>query len=315
MNRDVVKTIVNRCLGYKKGERLLLVCDDKLHRLAYGFYRTARLLGIDVLLLEMPPRTVHGEEPPAAIASALQQTDAALLLTSVSLSHTKARKIASSRYGTRIASLPGITEAIFNRCIRIDYNRLREHGRRISGLFTKGSRVEVTTESGTHLVMSVKGRRGFSDDGFYIKKGAFGNLPAGEVCVGPCEGTTSGRLIVDGSTPLTGRLRRPIEILIKDGYATDVPLAKMKPLVKSLGKGILNIAELGVGLNPKAKVTGNVLEDEKAVGTAHIAFGNNISFGGTVACPCHLDFVFFGPKVKIDGVEIKFPTTAFNTNE
>jgi len=34
--------------------------------------------------------------------------------------------------------------------------------------------------------------------------------------------------------------------------------------------------EFGIGLNPKARLTGNLLEDEKAGRTLHIAFGNNM---------------------------------------
>ena len=84
-----------------------------------------------------------------------------------------------------------------------------------------------------------------------------------------------------------------------------MPFAKIAALIKPLGRAALNIAEFGIGLNPKAKVTGNVLEDEKAKQTAHIAIGANISFGGKVSCPCHLDFVFFNPHIFIDGKQLK----------
>jgi leucyl aminopeptidase (aminopeptidase T) len=201
--------------------------------------------------------------------------------------------------------LPGVTEEILKRSICLDYASLHKRITCLTRVLTRGRKIEIYTENGTHLVMSIKGRKGFSDDGLYVEKGAFGNLPAGEACIGPCEGTTNGRLIVDGSMPLIGRFKRPIEIIIKKGYAQNIPVPKMMSLVKSLGKCALNVAELGIGLNPKAKVTGNVLEDEKAEGTAHMAFGNNKSFGGNIFCPCHLDFVFFNPIVLVDGVRLK----------
>jgi leucyl aminopeptidase (aminopeptidase T) len=235
----------------------------------------------------------------------LKKVDIAILLTSMSLSHTKARKEASSGFGVRIASLPGATEEILQRSICLNYAFLHKRIARITRVLTKGRKIEIYTEKGTHLVMSIKGRKGFSDDGLYGKRGAFGNLPAGEACIGPREGTTNGRLIVDGSMSLTGRLKRPIEIIIKKGYAQNIPVSKMMSLVKSLGKCALNVAELGIGLNPKARVTGNVLEDEKAERTAHIAFGNNKSFGGSIFCPCHLDFVFFKPVILVDGVRLR----------
>ncbi len=39
-----------------------------------------------------------------------------------------------------------------------------------------------------------------------------------------------------------------------------------------------NIAEIGLGTNPVAKIIGNVLEDEKVHGTCHVALGDNHTF-------------------------------------
>jgi len=60
-----------------------------------------------------------------------------------------------------------------------------------------------------------------------------------------------------------------------------------------------NIAELGIGTNDKAKRPDNILESEKIMGTIHIAFGDNSSFGGKVSTPFHQDFVFFYPTVTL----------------
>jgi len=303
--KEIVRIVTRTCLGYKKGERFLIVCDDLLHALADDFYRIAKQLGIECVKVQMPPNKVHGEEPPLTVSEALKSADLAVLLTSMSLSHTKSRKRASKKYGVRIASLPGITKKILERSIRISYVTLDRKASSLAKDFTKGKRIEVFTEKGTHLVMSIKGRKAFKDNGLYTKRGSFGNLPAGEVCIAPVEGTTEGTLVVDGSAPHVGKFKKPLKIYIKDGYAQNVPLPEMKPLVKMYGKCILNVAEFGIGLNPKAKVTGNVLEDEKAKNTAHLAFGNNISFGGKVLCPSHMDFVFMNPDLYIDGKELK----------
>ena len=300
MDKRIINTIVNRCLGYKRGEKLLIVCDYDTHELAVDFYNGARELGIESVFIEMVPRRMHGEEVPETVANALYATDLALLMTSKSMSHTKARKKASKVYGARIASMPGVSKGIMGRSILIDYSLLHRKSVRLARLLTEGKRIEIYTEIGTSLVMSIDNRSGFTDDGLYTKRGAFGNLPAGEACISPVEGTANGRLVVDGSCPLTGKLKSPIEVIIKDGYAKNVPLSEMKSLRKKLGRCVFNVAELGIGLNTKALVTGNVLEDEKACGTAHIGFGNNISFGGGVDCPSHLDFVFKNPVILID---------------
>ena len=301
MDKEIVEIIIKKCLGFKKGEHILIICDDKLQMLAHTFYKIAKQNGIETILLEMPARKMHGQEPPKEVASALKAADIAILLTSMSLSHTQARKEASLKFSTRIASLPGITPQILRRSIKLNYSSLRKRVARVVKRLSKGKKLEVYTDKGTHLVMSIRARKGFADDGLYTKPGAFGNLPAGEACIAPCEGTTEGVLVVDGSAPLVGRIRRPIKINIKGGLVQNMPLSKIASLIKPLGRRALNIAEFGIGLNPKAKVTGNVLEDEKAKHTAHLAIGANTSFGGNVSCPSHLDFVFLNPVIFVDG--------------
>ena len=61
------------------------------------------------------------------------------------------------------------------------------------------------------------------------------------------------------------------------------------------------VAEFGVGTNDAARIIGNILEDEKVMGTIHIAFGNNVSMGGSVNVPIHLDGIVLSPSVEVDG--------------
>ena len=48
-------------------------------------------------------------------------------------------------------------------------------------------------------------------------------------------------------------------------------------------------------------LTGEVLEDEKILGTCHIAFGASAGIGGTVQVPVHLDCVVMKPTLELDG--------------
>ncbi|MFC1631463.1 aminopeptidase [Candidatus Omnitrophota bacterium] len=301
MNKKIAIAVIHKCFGFKKGEHVLIVADDTTERLAQTFYKAAQKEKIDCLLLKIPPLKMHGQEPPKEVAAALKVTDIAILLTAMSLSHTKARKLACTKYGTRIASLPGITEEICNRSLELNYTKLKKRVKKAARQFNAGKKLEIYTNKGTELTMSIQGQAGFSDHGLYTWPGAFGNLPAGEACIAPCEGTTNGRLVIDASAPLVGRLKRPKEIIIKDGLIQNMPIQAIAKAIKPLGKCALNVAEIGLGFNPRAKVTGNILEDEKAERTGHLAIGANISFGGKVSCPCHLDFVFFNPRVLIDG--------------
>ncbi len=305
VKKAAVERVIKGCMGYRKGETLLIVTDDELEGLAKPFFEKATSIGIEATLMLMKQRKVHGEEPPRAIAHALREVDIALLITKKSLSHTMARREACRRWGTRIASMPDITLEIINRSLDIDYEDLRKRAQDLAKIFSQGKTARVTTKMGTDLTISIVERKGFKDTGLYTKKGAFGNLPAGEVCIAPVEGSAQGIVVLDASMTGIGRLTKPVRLIIEDGNVTDISSKKLIRLIKPLGRSALNVAELGIGLNPKAKVTGNVLEDEKAIGTGHIALGDNISFGGKVEAPCHLDGVFFDPTIIVDGKEIE----------
>ena len=149
-------------------------------------------------------------------------------------------------------------------------------------------------------------RKWIGDDGIYTKKGSFGNLPAGEVFIAPLENKTNGTIIVDASVGGIGKVDKNIRIDIKDGFIDNIAGGKIAKSFKRLLKNKLykNVAELGIGTNYKAKITGEVLEDEKVFGTCHIAFGNNRHFGGTVDVPFHVDFVIRNPTIYADGILI-----------
>jgi leucyl aminopeptidase (aminopeptidase T) len=57
-------------------------------------------------------------------------------------------------------------------------------------------------------------------------------------------------------------------------------------------------------MNPMSKIIGNILEDQKALGTVHFGFGDNSTFGGEVKCDIHVDGMVLKPNVLIDGKEI-----------
>ena len=99
-------------------------------------------------------------------------------------------------------------------------------------------------------------------------------------------------------------MKHPIIVFVEKGYVKRVTDGKKPPEIEkaldSVGKKGRNIAEFGIGVNRKAKVTGIVLEDEKSYGTCHIAFGNNIGFGGKVNVPLHIDCVMTKPTIFFD---------------
>ena len=172
-------------------------------------------------------------------------------------------------------------------------------------MLTEAETARVVTPFGTDFTMSLKGRVGEDDCGVYNTPGAFGNLPAGEAYIAPLEGTANGTLVYDASMGGIGLLDDPIRVTVENGEAVKVEGGKeaeqLNAMLEEAGRPGRNIAELGIGTNRGASLNGSVLEDEKVLGTIHIALGDNANFGGTVQAECHLDGLLTHPDLYLDG--------------
>jgi len=295
------RVAVETCMKVKPGETVLVVADTQNLRIAEAFAYAAASIGSKTVITLMEPASEHAKEPPKPIAQAMKAAEVVLIPTTMSLSHTDARR-AATRAGARIASMPGITEDMMRSGgLTADYKQVAVLTDKVAHVLERAKKVRVTTPSGTDLTMSIEGRPPLADTGLYHKPGEWGNLPAGEVCLAPVEGTTNGVLVIDsmGST-----VTQPLKVTVKDGWAKkfDGPDAtKLEELLKKADKNAYNIGELGVGTNPKARISGEVLEDEKVLGTVHVALGDNTSYqGGHTKSKIHLDGMLFQPTVKVD---------------
>lgn len=299
-----VKVTLEQCLAIKKSETVLVVTDGSILEAGEVLYQAARPLCRNAVLMIMAERENNGQEPPEPVAAAMLTSDVVFLATTKSLSHTRARKNAS-KAGARIASMPGITLDMMARTLDVDYRRMESEGRRLCRILNDAREVNIKTTLGADLSFSIKGRRAEPDTGIIPYPGGFTNLPAGEVYLAPVEGTARGRLVVDGSIGDTGILKKPIEVAVSRGFAVGVKGGReaknLWEMLSKHGKNAFSVAEFGIGINPKAAITGNILEDEKALNTIHIAFGDNSGFGGRVSVPSHQDGVVSRPSVWVDG--------------
>ena len=138
----------------------------------------------------------------------------------------------------------------------------------------------------------------------FRERGQWGNLPTGEAYLAPIEGQSHGVVVVDGSMAGVGLVRTPIRITVEDGFATAIEggeeADRLRGLLDPHGRDARNVAEFGIGTNDQAILTGVILEDEKVMGTIHIAFGDNKSMGGSVRVASHLDGLVMSPTVWLD---------------
>jgi aminopeptidase len=298
---------IRDCMGTQPGERVLVVTDERLRPIGYALHQAAVSLGLDVVLVEMRPRTTNGEEPPPEIAELMTRFDVVVCPTSKSLTHTDSRRAASAR-GARVATLPGVTDDIMVRCMNADYQRIAERTYRLCDLLGRTHIIRVTAPGGTDIVMPIEGRQPHASSGLFRERGQWGNLPTGEAYLAPLEGRSQGVVVVDGSMAGIGMVSDPIQIVVEDGYATHVTggveAERLVALFEPHGRDARTVAEFGIGTNDKAILTGVILEDEKVMGTIHVAFGDNKSMGGSVRVASHLDGLVRQPTVWFDGDEI-----------
>ena len=280
----------------------MIVTDPPRRKIAEAILEAARIVGGKTMLICMPTGTKHGEEPPELVADAMRTADVVFAPTTYSLTHTQAR-LQACKAGARVATMPMITEDMMRRgAMLANYRDVEKLTKKIVARMDKASRVEVTAPAGTKLSFSVRERRAHPDTGIFHNSGDFGNLPAGEAFIAPVEGTAEGRVVVDGS--MVDTLQGRIEITIKKGMARKIsggPTRKLTKMLEEAGPKARNLAEFGIGTNPKAHLIGNVLEDEKVLGTCHIALGDNSTFGGRVRAGIHVDGIFLKPTIKFDG--------------
>jgi leucyl aminopeptidase (aminopeptidase T) len=298
--RSAAETVIHECLSVKRNERVAVIMDQPCREVGLALWRVLQDF-TEAILVEMNPREIHGMEPPRLVAETLKACDVFVIPTSRSLTHTKAR-IDACKAGARGATMPGITSDIMVRTLNADYHRIARLTERLTRRLTAARKVGIKTELGTDLELDITGRKGDPDTGIVSRPGSFSNLPAGESYVAPLEHRSRGRVVVDGSFAPIGQLKRPVTIDLRDGRITRISGSKpLADIFRQYGPNERTLGELGMGTNYQAVISGNVLEDEKVMGTIHVAFGNNLGFGGKNQADIHLDGIVTKPTVWFDG--------------
>ncbi len=298
---DTAQKVYQQCFQLQPKEKVLIVTDKHKKSEASIFFKAAQLAEHQTAMVLIKDMTENAQEPPTTVTKMMEAADVCLLITNFSLSHTRARAQATES-GSRIASMPGLTTSMFP-ALGTDYQQLAKKSHQLANLLTASHNIAITSPAGTKLTASIKDRTGHYDDGNLIEAGSFSNLPAGEAYIAPIELETNGIIVFDGS--LAGiDLDRPVTVTVKDGTAVEVSggkaAAKLLTAMEQVGTQAKIAAEIGIGVNPLARVRADILESEKAFGTVHVAFGDNIGMGGDNEANFHTDGLILKPTVELD---------------
>jgi leucyl aminopeptidase (aminopeptidase T) len=266
----------------------------------------ATTLELEAMTITMKTRVLPGDEPPEPVAAAMMNSDVVICPTYRTMYHTDAR-LAACKNGAKFISMAGATMSVLSSDAMLTDFAKQEHVlRRVVAQITRAKNIRLSNPAGTQLELSVRRRIAHGVPGYCKRSGDATGTPDIEAYVAPVERSVKGTLMVDGSTSVTGVVDKPIEIEIRHGIAVRFrggshALRLQRILEDTHKQAAFQVAEFGIGLNPKARIRGAIIEDEGALGTAHIALGDNTRLGGKNSAPLHVDLVLRRAVVELDG--------------
>ena len=304
--------VVQTCMDIRRGENVLIVCDPTTTEIGQSLHIATQKRSDRVLLIVMPKSRHHGEEPPTPVAALMRQQQVVIAATKYSLTHTKAVRQAV-RDGARVATMPGMTFKLYTEGgMTADFQDVKRRISNIANFLRRRRIINVKSESGTDVTFEVNWRDWKLDDnGICNRPRMLTNLPAGKVFILPKEGTMNGTIVIDGSWDST-LIDEPVELIIEDGTVIDVKGGSLAATIRqSYGEvakklkakdreSVWTVAEFGFGMNPNARLVGNVLEDEKRMGSCYFSIGDNSGLGGSSHAGIHVSGVLAEPSVWLD---------------
>jgi len=312
MSSDAFDHLLNQCLGIRPGEQVVLLTDEGTDPGVVARLQdsVAAQDGIP-LVARMPAPYLPGAEPPGAVAAMMLAAGAVIELTSLFIGSSQARRAATDR-GVRYLAMPGVRVETFRPGgpLDVDFERLRSDAERVGRAWGSARTFRLTSRGGTDLRGSVDGRPGRVLHGIAREPGAYMAPPDIESGTAPVEGTASGTVVIDGDLLFMGQgpLHEPVVLHVHAGRVRGIEGAESTRLTRMLERctdeQMMNLAEVSVAFNPAGTICSVPMETESALGTAHIALGNSIAYGGVVNAVAHLDCVMRDATLELDGHEV-----------
>lgn len=301
------KKIVEICAGVKPQESVLIITDNgRPYSVAEALAVAASAIDGKVTVIITSPLKIPGEEPNKIVAAAMKQADVILAATTRTVGHSTALAEALKNAARCLALTECTEETLISGAIETDFMVLKPLIDFVAKKFNSAKRVHVQAPSGTDIRLDITEREAETCSGICHEPGQMIGIPDLEVYIAPIEEKTEGKLVIDGSFTDIGLIEHPVTIEVKKGKVKSIGGRKEAKELQSLldttkDATCYAIAEFAIGLNPRAMLRGNIIEDEGVYGTGHFALGNNIGFGGMNKAPIHIDMVYWKPTIEFDG--------------
>ena len=299
--------LVSVCAGLKRDDQVLILTDETTDpRISPAIAAACTELGAIPFESEVLLSLAQGTEPPPAIAEAMRCADVIIQATSQVMFYTEAARRAC-RQGARFLAMTGVTPDVLASpgLLDTDFISLEPELKLLARRLTSAASVRVVTPAGTDLQLRLDGRSAVENPGFARGQGEMSGTPNIEAYVAPVEASVEGVAVIDASISRIGLVDAPVRIVCRSGIAAEIKggraAERLQALLEEAGTAsVLQVAELGIGMNPNAQIRGAIIEDEGALGTCHIALGDNRYFGGHNQAPLHIDLVMRDPSIWLD---------------
>jgi len=270
---------VNQALRLRPGEKFLLVTDKQKMEIAEALAFYAKKAGAETTTYLMTETLRPITEPTRQFKELIRGASATVYLLEGRFPEKPFRGFMVSEGGKhgRICMMPGLTRDMMERLVAIDFSEMARFTKKVMRAIKDADDVVVENAAGTRIAFSVKGRAWSEDIGDISKKGKHGNLPAGECYTAPVEETFTGKIVIGLIDDKLGHGT----MTFKAGRLVDFEGAGIAEVIKIVGKDATAriIGEFGIGTNKGARICPNMLEAEKAFGTAHFAIGDSYGIG------------------------------------
>jgi len=315
MDSRIIQIMINARkpiqMNVKSGDQVHIVADTLTEPLVWQALAAACVeVGAEPTISIMTPRPFPQAEPTPEVAAAMLKADVNILVPSKAILHSRAGHEAMKAGHPFIVSEELSVDMLTRGAATADYYKMQDIGQRLLAAWNNGSHVRVTSAHGTDLVAKIGGgRKGWCVAGIITKQEGMdlfcAAFPDGEVGVVPLEGTSEGVVVWDTSMHIVGMLSEPIHATIKEGRAVEITggqqaEALKKAIVEYGDENSYNLAEISIGINPNARITGIMREDKKLYGAVHIALGASADTGGLVESKTHFDGIIRYPRLWID---------------
>jgi len=302
------RTLVGPCTNVKPGEAVLIVADRPMTSIAEALGAAAKERGAEAVIAVIDQRASDSSEPPKPVAAAMKAADVVFSAVSISITHTRAVKEAVAA-GSRAIALTAVTEEMMvSGGLEANFSEVKARCKAVGERMARAKAVHITSREGTDLTFRVEGRR-VNIMPCVVEPGEFSPAPTAEVNFSPIEGTANGVIVADASIPYLGigLLKEPIRFTVRDGFIVGIEggdaeqVGRLKAAwEQQADPNVYNIAEMGIGMNPRCRFTGIMLEDEGVLGSIHIGTGTSITLGGTVKASSHYDLIMSKPTLRLD---------------